>query len=163
MPSWCGSEDRRDNHGMGDQVIDVDEDLGPDDRAALTTQLRRLNSNIERQFDVIEQQRRLEAVRGRRRWYAVVAVVVLIAAGNVRLELVQQQQDRRACIASNQARAEIRRSFDLTLSKVEDLAEPGSRAAARHLRLDVHDGLAGALPHQNCPSPQWWAWLPWTT
>lgn len=147
---------------MSDQVDDVDDELGPDDRAELAKQLRRLNANIERQFDVIEAQRRLEAIRARRRWYIVMAVAALIAGGNVRVELVRQQQDHRQCLATNQARAEIRTAFDLTLGKVEQLAAPDSKAAAQELRTDVGARLADALKEQDCPPPRWWAWLPWT-
>lgn len=147
---------------MGDKVIDVDEGLGPDDRAELATQLRRLNANIERQFDVIEQQRRLEVIRARRRWYIVLAVAALIAGGNVRVELVRQQQDHRTCLATNQARAEIRTAFDLTLGKVEQLAAPDSKAAAQELRADVGARLGEALQEQDCPAPRWWTWLPWS-
>lgn len=149
---------------MGDDgVIDVDDDLEPDDRAELAKQLRRLNSNIERQFEIIDQQRTLEAKRARRRWYVVLAVVALIAGGNVRVEMVRQQQDRRQCLASNQARREIRESFDLTLRKVERLADGQTRQAAHELRLDVASRLGAALAEQDCPQPRWWTWLPWTT
>lgn len=149
---------------MGDDaVIDVDEDLEPDDRAELAKQLRRLNSNIERQFEIIDEQRRLEVRRSRRRWYVVLAVVALIMGGNVRVEMVRQQQDHRQCLATNEARREIRESFDLTLGQVQGAVDPGSRAAARELRLEVRARLAEALVEQRCESPRWWAWLPWTT
>lgn len=124
--------------------------LDPAERATLAEQLRRLNVNIERQFDLIDAQRKAEAKAARRRWFVTMAVAALIVGGNVRLEQVRREQDHDRCEQANTSRAEIRSAFDRTFVVVEKAAPAESKKAARAVGTDVHDQLADALQQSDC-------------
>ena len=124
--------------------------LDPAERATLAEQLRRLNVNIERQFDVIEAQRKAEARAARRRWLDTMLVAALIVGGNVRVEQVRREQDRNRCRQANESRAEIRSAFDRTFVVVAKAAPAESKKAAVAVGADVHDQLADALRQSTC-------------
>ena len=124
--------------------------LDPAERATLAEQLRRLNVNIERQFDVIEVQRKAEARAARRRWLVTMVVAALIVGGNVRVEQVRREQDRNRCRQANESRAEIRTAFDRTFVVVTKAAPAESKRAARAVGDDVHEQLADALHPSDC-------------
>lgn len=153
---------------MGDEQAEAGDDLlTPDERASLTEQLARLNANIERQFEVIEQQRQAERAADRRanqrRWAIVMVVVLLIVGGNVRFEWVRREQRQRdnrqdvaaalaSCQRTNGARTEIRGAFD-DLTETMALAFEGDPEAQRVvLEAGVEQAakLAERLPPLAC-------------
>lgn len=157
---------------MGDQADGGDNLLSDGQREDLTAQLQRLNDNIEKQFGLIDQQRERDRTAARRRWLIVVLVALLIAGGNVRVEMIRNEQrardrsqqeaeakrlavaqteeDRLACVRTNLARREIRSGFDTTLEAVVQIAREDQKEAARLLADQVHEQLAQSLPTRRC-------------
>lgn len=142
--------------------------LEPDERSHLAAQLARLNENIERQFQLIEQQRRAESDAdrraNRRRWAIVGLVASLILVGNIRLEMLRAEQRRHdreqlaeilraQCERSNLARGEIRAAVDGAFAAVVSVAPDDAKSAARAAGDRARADLAKALPVVDCDDP----------
>lgn len=148
-------------------------------RGQLAAQMERLNDNLEKQFLLIEDQRQADErqrakdrVSARRRWYIVMLVVLLIGLGNVRVEQVRREGDRRdkasaaaqakgdtateratelaTCRRTNLSRAEIRGAFDQQGDALVSIANAGQKAVAAKLVQDTHDRLAATLKSKQC-------------
>lgn len=152
----------------------ADEVVSPDDRVTLASQIARLNNNLERQFDLIDRQQASDRKASRRRWQIVMAVVLLIGLGNVRVEQVRREGDERdkataaaqtrkddaeqqavamaACRRTNLSRSEIREAFDQQGAALVAIAQPAQRAVAEKLVQDTHDRLAATLKSSPCTS-----------
>jgi hypothetical protein len=146
----------------------IDDDL----RGTLATQMARLNDNLERQFGLIEDQQAGERKAARRRWRIVMAVVVLIALGNIRVEQVRRDGDRRdkrtaaaqerkdeaaaaeakltTCRRTNLSRAEIRGAFAQQGEALVSIANEDQKAVAAALVQDTLDRLATTLKSTPC-------------
>lgn len=163
----------------GDTVEPHDDGLGESVTSQIATQMLRLNQNLERQAELIETQRladeaqrNKDRISARRRWYVVMAVVLLIAGGNIRVEQVRREGDRRdkttaveqakreaadqaeqelkACRRTNLSRAEIRASFDQQGEALVSIASPAQRPLAAKLVQETHDRLAASLRSTPC-------------
>lgn len=163
-----------DDNGMPDLGVD-EADLTPDERANLAVQLARLNDNLETQFEIIASLQLAESKASKRRWRIVMAVVLLIVLGNVRVEQVRRESYRRdkdaaaaankreradeaaaklaQCRRTNLSRSEIRSAFDQqgeALLLTVQGADPKTVAAATALVEQTHEALAASLKSTPC-------------
>lgn len=168
----------------GDETVEPQSDgLGESVTEQIARQMLRLNTNLERQAELIETQRLADEaqrtkdrVSARRRWYVVMAVVLLIAGGNVRVEQVRREGDRRddktaevqaqreadaeaaadlaACRRTNLSRAEIREAFDQQGEALVSIASDEQKAIAAKLVQETHDRLAASLKSSPCSSDE---------
>jgi hypothetical protein len=163
----------------GEAAVGRDDGMGESVTSQIATQMLRLNQNLERQAELIETQRLADEaqrtkdrVSARRRWYVVMVVVLLIAGGNVRVEQVRREGDRRdkaslaaqtkreaadqraqdlkACRRTNLSRAEIRASFDQQGEALVSIASESQRPLAARLVQETHDQLAASLKSTPC-------------